>query len=305
MKAGVHDEEWIFRDIYFRDPNWGILLGSKALYKTTNAGGSWQKQIGFNVQFLKSIRFANSSRGWIVGHPGIGPEVTYQTVDGGTSWTLTTLGFRSISFVDSIHGFALADSSHVFRTNNGGFSWFPVFTSSLTSVFWTSCLSFADTSVGWIWGSAVYKTTDGGSTWSPEDGIHGKVGWIDHGFYAENSQSAWAVAADGRIFKYGSLPTNVRTGDVQDHPRDFTLNQNFPNPFNSGTVISYALSKRSHVLLTVFNPLGQKVATLVDQIQNQGNQSIRFDASNLASGIYFCRLSTGESFIVKLMLFLK
>jgi hypothetical protein len=89
-------------------------------------------------------------------------------------------------------------------------------------------------------------------------------------------------------------------------PDQFTLAQNYPNPFNPSTTINFTLGKASNVKLTVYNLLGQKVATLVDSRMNAGRQSVVFDASRYASGVYFYRLDAGSNFnSVKKMLLLK
>jgi hypothetical protein len=77
-------------------------------------------------------------------------------------------------------------------------------------------------------------------------------------------------------------------------PPDFQLLNNYPNPFNPSTTIRYALPTRAHVTLTVFNTLGQQVATLVSEVQEAGYHDVRFDASGLASGVYLYRLQAGE-----------
>jgi len=72
------------------------------------------------------------------------------------------------------------------------------------------------------------------------------------------------------------------------------LEQDYPNPFNPSTTIRYALPQRTHVTLTVFNPLGQTVATLVNAVEEPGEHSVRFDGEGLASGVYFYRLTAGS-----------
>ncbi|MEX0844094.1 MAG: T9SS type A sorting domain-containing protein [Balneolaceae bacterium] len=77
-------------------------------------------------------------------------------------------------------------------------------------------------------------------------------------------------------------------------PEGYELSQNYPNPFNPTTKINYTIPQATNVELTVFNILGQKVATLVDTRQFAGSHTVNFDARNLASGIYFYRLKAGE-----------
>jgi hypothetical protein len=90
-------------------------------------------------------------------------------------------------------------------------------------------------------------------------------------------------------------------------PKNFSLYQNFPNPFNPTTLITYQLPKKSFVRLEVYNLLGTKIATLVNETQDAGTYNAVFAGSeyNLASGIYFYKLSTGNFIAVKKMTYLK
>lgn len=88
-------------------------------------------------------------------------------------------------------------------------------------------------------------------------------------------------------------------------PTAFALEQNYPNPFNPTTTINFSLAKASNVKLLVYNILGQQVRTLIDTRMNAGQQSVVFDASRLASGVYFYRIEAGNFSSVKKMLLLK
>ncbi len=79
-------------------------------------------------------------------------------------------------------------------------------------------------------------------------------------------------------------------------PKDFKLSQNYPNPFNPSTVISYNIPANGTVTLVIFNTGGKEVKSLVNGYMNAGTHSVEFNAENIASGIYFYRISfTGES----------
>ena len=79
-----------------------------------------------------------------------------------------------------------------------------------------------------------------------------------------------------------------------DVPKSYSLSQNFPNPFNPTTVISYELPVNSQVTLKVYDVLGREVRTLVDENKHAGSYRLTFNAGNLPSGVYFVRLETGK-----------
>jgi hypothetical protein len=95
---------------------------------------------------------------------------------------------------------------------------------------------------------------------------------------------------------YLAVPTNIVTA-VKDllgaPPASFSLQQNYPNPFNPSTTIRYGVPTMATVHLTVFNTLGQQVAELVNGVIEAGNHEVKFDATNLASGMYLYRLQAG------------
>lgn len=82
--------------------------------------------------------------------------------------------------------------------------------------------------------------------------------------------------------------------DVEAKPLTFALMQNYPNPFRSTTNISYSLPAKTHVTVEVYNALGQRVSTLVDEAQDAGAHTAILDAVGLASGLYFYRIRAGD-----------
>ncbi len=93
--------------------------------------------------------------------------------------------------------------------------------------------------------------------------------------------------------------------EVMEAPEGFELSQNYPNPFNPTTNIQFTLQQAGNVSLKVFNMLGQEVATLVNGRVSAGVQTVQFDASNLASGVYIYRLQAGSKVQTNKMLLIK
>ncbi|MFH2037429.1 MAG: T9SS type A sorting domain-containing protein [Candidatus Zixiibacteriota bacterium] len=94
-------------------------------------------------------------------------------------------------------------------------------------------------------------------------------------------------------------PTTDVDQGIAINPERFELAQNHPNPFNPTTRIEYSLPRRSNVVISVFNILGQKVSTLVDENQSSGNHAVIWNGTDgngepIASGIYFYRMVAGE-----------
>lgn len=97
-----------------------------------------------------------------------------------------------------------------------------------------------------------------------------------------------------RVLNYTNDTSNITSLTTEDivKPLDYTLSQNYPNPFNPSTKIAFSIPVREKVELKVFNSLGEEVATLINREFDAGRHEIEFNASSLASGIYFYRIKT-------------
>lgn len=105
---------------------------------------------------------------------------------------------------------------------------------------------------------------------------------------------------------FDDFPTDVVLDDEDPAlPSEYALSQNYPNPFNPSTTIQYAMPRAGDVSLTVYNILGQKVATLLEARVEAGNHAVNWDAVSFATGVYFVRLKTGDKRLTRKMVLLK
>lgn len=104
---------------------------------------------------------------------------------------------------------------------------------------------------------------------------------------------------------WGTCPEPVSNEPNEEVPVNFALQQNYPNPFNPSTNIQFGVPETAQITLTVFNSLGQQVEVLVSGIRRAGVHQVSFDASDLASGIYFYRLTTPKKVFTEKMLLVK
>jgi len=267
------------RQIIFIDSNIGFIVGSNStLLKTTDRGNTWNHlYLGFGTFQFTSIAARSESIITLVGANGM----IMNTCDGGNSWytpngPVYQVGLNSIVYFEPSFGIITGDQGVILRTTDGGSNWDPVqVTSSSPAALNLKSVSFSPVNMaivgmfGIIVGDSgvTYCSTDFGATW--------------YDF------STTASAREHVIVKQ----TNV------------SVNQNFPNPFNPSTVISYNLPYTASVSLKVYDMLGKEVKTLVNSEQVSGEYNYRFDGSGLSSGIYFyvLRASGGSSNFSKTM----
>ena len=103
----------------------------------------------------------------------------------------------------------------------------------------------------------------------------------------------------------GGLAKTKETVSKEKVALEYSLSNNYPNPFNPTTIIQFSIKKAGNTTLDVYNILGQKVTTLVNRNLTPGKYTANFNASNLTSGIYFYRLQSNSYQEIKKMLLLK
>lgn len=127
-------------------------------------------------------------------------------------------------------------------------------------------------------------------------------------WYQQTGEDEWEIENELIFFgdyEDGSLIiTDVEKGE-STKPVNFELGQNFPNPFNPTTVISYSIPQNEFVTVKIFDILGNELKTLVSEFKVSGNYKIEFDASTYPSGTYFYQINANNFTSTKKMLLLK
>lgn len=257
----------------------------------------------------------------------------YVTTDNGSSWTSVTSGIQSTAKIFSLYSsgtdvFAGGANGYVYYSSNSGADWtwlgtIPSNQSIDGFAACGSCVFAAASSAG------VFCSTDKGVTWNPVNtgltnwnffgflacGMNLFVGTNTGTFLSTNNGTSWSTANTGFTDKssgpfvttathiFSGSETGVwkrplsdfapATGILNEVPYEFKLEQNYPNPFNPSTAIGFQLSAVSSAKLTVYDVLGREVATLVNEILNPGNYTVRLDGAGLPSGVYSYQLKAG------------
>jgi len=127
-----------------------------------------------------------------------------------------------------------------------------------------------------------------------------------------NTSYYWRVSAKNsfgksdysNIWSFSTKVTDV-SGEQNAIPTEYGFYQNYPNPFNPSTVIKYDLPKEGFVTIKIYNILGKEIKTLVNDFKRAGSYNVTFDAGNLPSGIYFCRIKSNDFSAVRKLLLIK
>jgi len=306
-----------FYRIYFVNSDIGWIAGGDAgifpnyiphrvILHTSNGGVNWSAQYsGSYESLLRSIIFVNQNNGYATGESGI----IMKTTDGGSSWSqqvIPSFHFYDIFFVDSLTGWVtgeylgLPHYTAVFKTTDGGANWNETQFGSDENF---SSIYFTDNLNGWVVGgddnneAIVYQTSDGGANWAlqniPSVNYLYRVFFFDENF-------GWASGHLGTIISTSSA---VPIEPKPSVPIGFSLEQNYPNPFNPSTTIAFSLTQNSKVSLEIYNLVGQRVTTLISGYLSAGKHTFNWHASDKPSGVYLCKLTSGQQTkIIKMIL---
>jgi len=295
----------------------GMWATTGGVFKSTDGG------LNFNLSFERgqsnSVYFINQQTGWASAYYatnlGIKDEFIYKTTNAGTNWfeqygdtTANGMVIYQIQFVNDNTGYAISgsanDRSRLYKTTNGGNFWDT--TNYANRKYET--LFFLNENTGWKGGcaipdsSCVAYTSNGGESWILQRrGVIARV----YSLYFINNLTGWAAMWNGTIMKTttgGSVSVQNLGNEI---PSEYKLHQNYPNPFNPKTNIRFDLPKSSLVRLVIYDALGRKVTTLVNEKLSAGRYETEWNGGDYPSGVYFYRIETKDYSLSKKMLLVK
>lgn len=235
----------------------------------------------------------------------------YKSTDFGANWSLqmtysgSEIPSISNSVFDKSIAYATTFSTPLYKTTDYGNTWNNILTMSGSG--WGSDICREDPNyylTGTYSGSTSYKTTNGGANFVTSTITSGSGA----GIIVMEKNYALAQQTSNLLklsVSYGVTTKIEETIISSNIPTKFDLYQNYPNPFNPTTNIKFDLTQNGFVKLIVYNEIGKEVETLVSGVRNAGSYEIKFDASQLGSGIYFYKLETGNTSLTKKMLLVK
>lgn len=285
-----------------------LWAGTKSgFYTSTNSGAVWT-QTSLNNKTGYSLLF-NGTDIWAGTNNGI-----YRSTNNGVNWTQNALaGYDVFGFVIKGNGILCATNAAVFRTTNNGGNWVRI-SSTEWDVF--SLVVVGNTIIAGI--ENVFSLTDKGVYVTTNDGTN----WIkkSEGIFRNVPVNAvtilnnyiFAGTLDQSVFR---RPLNEVIGIKQissEIPVSYSLEQNFPNPFNPSTTIKFSIpengkvkTENNFVVIKVYNLLGREVATLVNEHLIPGTYAVTFDGAGLSSGLYYYKLTAGSYSETRKMILMK
>jgi len=298
-------------DIFFGSAGYGI-------FKSTDGGNSWQEK---NNGLVRSpLGYYYLTRSLTVNAHGelfviVGSDEGYdsnrgifKSTDGGEHWFRAYIGMdygiplkRIVvspvnDYLIAVSGF-LPPYGGIFRSTDRGASWVRVFNGA--SSWWGLGVNRDGLFFAGARSDGVYRSNVQGLDWTLAGDPAADVQAITFDLHGR----MFLGTSDG-VFRSRELTTDIDENGVT-LPLTCALEQNYPNPFNPTTTIQFSLPVQSHVVLKVYNVIGEEVATLVDETQEAGFKSVVVDAGKLASGVYYYRIQAGNFGETKRLLLLK
>jgi photosystem II stability/assembly factor-like uncharacterized protein len=284
-------------DVFFKDYLNGFLLESNKLYKTTNGGMSFNiipSITGFSI----AGKFSNYADSIIF----ISGYKCYRSIDGGNSWfnfsELDGIRINSLNLLEPGFGYAVGELGIILKHYD---STVPVELISFSAKLEKNIVSLK-------WETATETNNQG---FLIERNKAGESNWIDLAFIsgAGTSTSINYYKFIDELFQFGKYKYRLKQIDLNGkyefsneigidylHKIDFSLSQNFPNPFNPSTKINFSVPLKTFVKIILYDVTGREVKSIIEQEMDEGNYELQLNSNGISSGVYYYKMITSSGF---------
>jgi photosystem II stability/assembly factor-like uncharacterized protein len=288
------------------------------LYRSSDDGYTWTHiQNGLTtpvVNSLTSIASADDTNEIVLAGGDINTGL-FRSTDAGMNWSHATgsMAYRSVfglatsppSAGPVVVYAALWDTGGVFRSLDSGKTWQSTSRENMTDTHAGSVIVANDGTVFVGTYGGVFRSTDRGDHWTDvSDGLTD----IHTSCFAFDFFGYLLVGTDGGYVYHSRDIVNTpdaAEGPPRALPVKFSLEQNYPNPFNPTTNFQFSIANLQLTVLQVYDVLGREVVTLVSEVKQPGSYTVRWDASNNSSGVYYYRLQAGTATQTKKMILIR
>jgi photosystem II stability/assembly factor-like uncharacterized protein len=273
-------------------------VGYDGIFLSTDNGANWTPiNNGLPVGKFYTPALAVNGNNILASIEGYG---VYLSTNNGSNWNPIGYFYNTIyALAASENKIVAATFDSVYYSTNNGNTWLH---SNLNNVRVTAFLFNGSNILAGTEFYGVFLSIDNGASWTKvNDGLTNL--WVTS--LIISGTDLYAGTNWGGVWRRPLSQLTGISNKVKYLPLEYGLYQNYPNPFNPTTTINYTLQKAGNIKLTIYNAIGSKVATIVDEYKPAGNYSVQFNAKNLASGIYLYRLESGNFSVAKKFILLK
>ena len=278
--------------VYFLNRDTGWFLGTNKVFRTYDGGATLDS---FYTPWFTNfdIYFKDINNGIFCGSGRV-----FKTTDGGVKWFDTNVPvggsfpmFRKLGVFDN-NIWIGGGNPKIYKSSDFGDSW--IISDSSLGAFG---IDYISANTGFIGGglNALYKTTNGGINFYRQKTDSSSLAFISSITFV-NESTGWYSCAVGKIYKTttgGEWITNILSLN-DELPSSFSIDQNFPNPFNSQTKINFYITEKDNYTLEVYDTRGVKIQEIFNKSLEPGKYDINYKAETLSSGAYYYKLS-GEN----------
>lgn len=300
--------------------------GDMHFVRTEDQGDNWEEITG--IDFLGA---AYGYYTWGLGATNVGESIwcagltaeydsgyVFRSYDAGETWdsfkipdTVIDLYPRSITFSDDDNGMITDRYGSIIKSTDGGATWTKV--TMHTNAGWANgVVAVPNTSIIYaLDDNGVFKTSDLGTTW--EEVV---TPWATSSDYFVsgvflNEDFGYFFTYNGQVLRFADqVPSGVAGPQAEILPDQYRLHQNFPNPFNPSTTISFDIPLTKHIQLTIYDMLGREVVTLVNNRLKAGRHSVIWNGKDkngveVSTGVYIYQLRANQIMKSRTMTFIK